>query len=278
MRKFSKGDHTIFLGDALEVLREKTEDNSIDLIFIDPPYNIGKNFNGFRDKWENGEEYVQWCYSWLDLSIKKLKINGAMYVMTSTQYMAYLDIYLRDRINILSRIVWCYDSSGVQAKNYYGSRFEPILFCVKNKSKYKFNSKDILVEAKTGSKRNLIDYRKNPPKPYNKTKVPGNIWLFEPRVRYRMDEYEEHQTQKPEALLERIIKASSDVGDTVLDLFSGSFTTGKVAKKLNRKSVSIEINEDYVKIGLRRLGIQQSWQGDKLIKPEKPYTRKNSQN
>ena len=78
-----------------------------------------------------------------------------------------------------------------------------------------------MVEAKTGAKRKLIDYRKNPPQPYSKEKVPGNVWEFS-RVRFKMDEYENHPTQKPESLLERIVKASSNEGDIVLDNFLGS--------------------------------------------------------
>ena len=103
-----------------------------------------------------------------------------------------------------------------------------------NKSRkffYTFNFDDILVEAKTGARRKLIDYRKNPPQLYNSKKVPGNVWDFS-RVRFKMDEYENHPTQKPEALMERIIKASSNQGDLVLDPFSGSFTTSAVAARL----------------------------------------------
>ncbi|MEZ2240638.1 adenine-specific DNA-methyltransferase [Microcoleus sp.] len=174
--------------------------------------------------------------------------------MASTQCMPYFDIYLRDRLTILSRIVWYYDSSGVQAKKYYGSLYEPILYCVKDKRNYTFNSSDILVEAKTGSVRKLIDYRKSTPSVYNSEKVPGNVWEF-PRVRYRMPQYKDHPTQKPTSLLERIIKASSNEGDIVLDVFSGSFTTSFVAKQLNRKSVGIELKEKYVEIGLNRLEI-----------------------
>jgi len=174
--------------------------------------------------------------------------------MASTQSMPYFDLYLRDRLTILSRIVWYYDSSGVQAKKFYGSLYEPILYCVKDKRNYTFNSSDILVEAKTGSVRKLIDYRKATPSVYNSKKVPGNVWEF-PRVRYRMPEYEEHPTQKPTSLLERIIKASSNEGDVVLDIFSGTFTTSFVAKQLNRKSIGIELQEKYLQIGLRRLQI-----------------------
>ena len=240
MKAFEKNGHTIIWGDAIEVLSNEVKDNSIDLIFADPPYNIGKNFNGTRDKWISDEAYLKWSYQWLDLCIKKLKSNGSIYVMTSTQSMPYFDIYLRKHLTILSRIVWYYDSSGVQAKKYYGSLYEPILFCVKDKNDYTFNSEDILVTAKTGAVRKLIDYRKSIPTIYNSKKVPGNVWYI-PRVRYRMPEYENHPTQKPEALLERIIRASSNEGDIVLDPFAGTFTTCAVAKRLNRRSISIEI-------------------------------------
>ncbi len=270
MEKFEKNGHIIILGDAIEVLSKEIEDNSIDLIFADPPYNIGKNFNGRKDKWESDESYLNWCYQWLDLCIKKLKSNGSFYVMTSTQNMPYFDIYLRERLTILSRIVWYYDSSGVQAKKYYGSLYEPILFCVKNKNNYTFNSEDILVEAKTGAVRKLIDYRKPVPMVYNSKKVPGNVWEI-PRVRYRMDEYENHPTQKPIVLLERIIKASSNEGDLILDPFSGTFTTSSVAKQLRRKSIGIEIEEEYVKIGLRRLKIMSEYNGQTLKKEQRSF-------
>jgi len=269
---FGNEQHRIFLGDAVEVLDENIRDNSIDLLFADPPYNIGKVFNGYKEKWASDEAYLKWCYEWLDLCIKKLKPTGSFYVMTSTQFMPYFDIFLRKKLEILSRIVWHYDSSGVQARNYFGSMYEPILFCVKDKSSYTFNAQDILVEAKSGAQRRLIDYRKNPPQVYSSEKVPGNVWEFA-RVRYRMDEYENHPTQKPVALLERIIKASSNPGDLVLDPFSGTFTTSFVAQKLGRRSVGIELQEDYVKIGLRRLRLQETYKGEKLEKEIRTFER-----
>jgi site-specific DNA-methyltransferase (adenine-specific) len=274
MAVFQNGDHKIISGDAIEAMRSKVPDNSVDLIFADPPYNIGKNFHGHKDKWPNDEAYLEWCYEWIDLCIQKLKPTGSFYLMGSTQCMPFLDIYMRKRLTIMSRIVWFYDSSGVQAKRYFGSLYEPILFCVKDPKKFTFNAKDILVDAKTGSKRKLIDYRKPVPTPYNTEKVPGNVWEFS-RVRYRMNEYEDHPTQKPVALLERIVKASSSPGDLVLDPFSGTFTTSYVAQKLGRKSIGIEKHELYVKIGLRRLGIQTHFDGIPIEKPDKSYVRKN---
>lgn len=272
--KYGQDPHTIYHGDATQTLRDDIADNSIDLIFSDPPYNIGKQFGDFEDKWSSDEEYVEWCKTWLDLCLSKLSDSGSMYIMTSTQAMPYLDVYLRSKVHVLSRIIWSYDSSGMQAKKHYGSMYEPILFCVKDKKNYTFNADDIAVEAKTGSKRKLIDYRKAVPAPYNTKKVPGNVWEFS-RVRYRMHEYESHPSQKPEALLERIILASSNVGDTVLDPFSGTFTTCSVAKKLGRKSVGIEAHSEYVDIGLRRvLGLNQI-DGRNLTPPPKTTKQKN---
>lgn len=269
MRVFEKNNHKVIQGDCIEVLTNNIDDNSIDLIFADPPYNIGKSFNGNKDKLYDNV-YLEWCYKWLDLCIQKLKNNGSFYVMTSTQFMPYFDLFLRKKIHILSRIVWYYDSSGVQAKKFYGSMYEPILYCVKDKNNYTFNAKDILVEAKTGAKRKLIDYRKKIPTQYSTTKVPGNVWEF-PRVRYRMDEYETHPTQKPVALLERIIKASTNENDLILDPFSGSFTTSFVAQSLNRNSIGIEIDEDYMKIGLRRLNIQTHYNNISLKREPRTY-------
>lgn len=272
---FGTENYKIIYGDAIQSLYG-IADNSVDLIFADPPYNIGKDFNGQKDKWKKDEDYLKWCYEWLDLCIKKLKPTGSMYVMTSTQFMPYFDIYLRDKLEILSRIVWYYDSSGVQAKNYFGSLYEPILFCVKDSKNYTFNANEILVEAKTGAKRKLIDYRKTPPQVYSSEKVPGNVWEFA-RVRYRMDEYENHPTQKPIALLERIIKASSNEGDLVLDPFSGTFTTCFVAKQLSRNCIGIELQEEYVKIGLRRLQLAEEYKGEKLQKEARTFeTGKNT--
>lgn len=274
-RVFEREGHKIFWGDALHVLADEIPDTSIDLVFADPPYNIGKDFNGRKDKWASDDEYREWCYCWLDLCVKKLKSTGSLYLMAATQNMPHLDIYLSKKLHVLSRIVWFYDSSGVQAKRYFGSLYEPILFCAKDKKQYRFNAEDILVEAKTGAERKLIDYRKPIPSVYNTKKVPGNVWEI-PRVRYRMDEYENHPTQKPLALLERIILASSNPDDLILDPFSGTFTTSFVAKKWGRHSIGIEIEEEYVKIGLRRLEILTRYKGEELKREPRTYEKPTS--
>ncbi len=271
---YSNNSTTVYHGNCLQVLPQ-LPDNSVDLVFADPPYNIGKRFADFADVWPTDLAYAEWCYQWLSHCIRVLKPSGSLYVMTSTQAMPYLDLWLRDRLAILSRIVWHYDSSGVQAKKYYGSLYEPILFGVKDPKNYTFNVSDIEVEARTGAVRKLIDYRKDVPTPYKTTKVPGNTWYI-PRVRYRMAEYEDHPSQKPEALMERILKASSNPEDTVLDPFCGTFTTCAVAQRLGRRSIGIELQSDYMKIGLRRLGISTHFNGEELRPVDKSYVRKNA--
>ena len=265
------------LGDCLEVLKSM-KSNSVNLIFADAPYNIGKDFGNNSDKWESLQAYIDWCKEWIDECLRVLCDSGTMYFMTATQHMPYLDVYVSEKYNVLCRIVWTYDSSGVQSKKMYGSLYEPILMINKSaKSKYIFNHEDILVEAKTGAKRKLIDYRKNPPQPYSTEKVPGNVWEFS-RVRFKMDEYENHPTQKPESLLERIVKASSNTGDVVLDPFSGSFTTSAVAVKLGRIAVGIDVNEEYFEMGLRRTGIATEYHGKLLIKEKVRKTNAKSKN
>ena len=274
VRSFAKDGHMIYWGDAVRVLADLVPDRSVDLIFADPPYSIGKKFANFLDKWPSESEYVKWCEVWLNLCIEKLKPSGSLYVMASTQCAPYIDIFLRDRLHIISRIIWRYDSSGVQAKKHFGSMYEPILFCVKDKKNYVFNVDDIKVEARTGAKRKLIDYRKAIPSPYSSEKVPGNVWYY-PRVRYRMPEYEEHPTQKPESLLERIILASSNRGDVVLDPFAGTFTTSAVGIRLGRKTIGIDWEKDYIKIGLRRCGFQEFLDGEPLEAVKKNTRRLN---
>lgn len=270
----STDNSLVIFNDCIETLK-KMKEKSVDLIFADPPYNLGKDFGNDSDSWSDRKQYIEWCYAWIDECFRVLKDNGTIYLMNSTQNIPYISIYLQEHYYIVNDIVWVYDSSGVQSKKKYSSLYEPILMATKSeKIKYTFNYQDILVEAKTGAKRGLIDYRKNPPQPYNKEKVPGNVWEF-PRVRFKMEEYENHPSQKPEALLERIIKASSNEGEIVLDPFGGSFSTSAVATRLGRRAISMDINKEYFKIGIRRTGIAEVY-GDELLQKDKSRKTKNT--
>lgn len=271
----STGNSLVIFNDCIDTLNSM-KDKSVDLIFADPPYNLGKDFGNDSDSWTDRKKYLDWCYTWIDECFRVLKDNGTFYMMNSTQNIPYISIYLQEHYYIVNDIVWAYDSSGVQSKKKYGSLYEPIIMATKSgKAKYTFNYQDILVEAKTGAKRGLIDYRKNPPQPYNTEKVPGNVWEFS-RVRFKMEEYENHPSQKPEALLERIIKASSNAGEIVLDPFGGSFSTAAVATRLGRKAISMDINREYFKIGIRRTGIADVYNGEVLQKDKSRKTKNTS--
>lgn len=131
----SEDSLTIF-NDCISTLKS-IKDKSVDLIFADPPYNLGKDFGNESDSWENKNEYLNWCYRWIDECFRVLKDNGTFYLMNSTQNMPYISMIIND-------IVWVYDSSGVQSKKKYGSLYEPILMAVKSdKTKYTFNHEDI---------------------------------------------------------------------------------------------------------------------------------------
>lgn len=274
--EYRESDQSLVIwGDCITSMN-KMEEKSVDLIFADPPFNLGKDFGNKSDTWTDRKQYLAWCYEWIDSCFRVLKDNGTFYLMNSTQNIPYISVYLQEHYHIINDIVWTYDSSGVQSRKKYGSLYEPIIMASKtSKSKFTFNSQDILVEAKTGAKRGLIDYRKNPPQPYHTQKVPGNVWKFA-RVRYKMEEYENHPSQKPESLLERIIKASSNIGDIVLDPFGGSFSTSAVAVKLGRRAISMDINKEYYKIGLRRTGITTEYEGCELKKDKSRKTKNTS--
>lgn len=274
--EYAESDNAlIILNDCLKTLGYMQSD-SVDLIFADPPYNLGKDFGNDSDTWDNKQEYLKWCYAWIDECFRVLKPNGTFYLMNSTQNIPYISIYLQEHYYILNDIVWSYDSSGVQSKKKFGSLYEPIIMATRTeRTAYTFNYEDIMVEAKTGAKRGLIDYRKSPPQPYNTKKVPGNVWDFS-RVRFKMDEYENHPSQKPEILLERVILASSNEGEIVLDPFGGSFSTSSVAVKLKRKAISMEINREYFKIGVRRTGVANTYNGEILTKDRSRKTKNTS--
>lgn len=271
----SSNNSLVILNDCIDTLK-KMKEKSVDLIFADPPYNLGKDFGNDSDSWSDKKKYIEWCYIWINECFRVLKDNGTFYLMNSTQNIPYISVYLQEHYYIVNDIVWAYDSSGVQSKKKYGSLYEPIIMAVKSeKVKYTFNYQDILVEARTGAKRGLIDYRKNPPQPYNTKKVPGNVWDFS-RVRFKMKEYENHPSQKPEALLERIIKASSNKDEIVLDPFGGSFSTSAVAIRLGRRAISMDINKEYFKIGIRRTGIAEVYEGEMLQKDKSRKTKNTS--
>lgn len=227
-------------------------DNSIDLIIADPPYNIGKNYGNKTDK-QSKEEYLRFVHDFIEQSQRILKETGSLILYTGKQYYPYWHIEVEKYMKIINQIIWKYDSSGVQPKNKYGGVYEPIIYAAMDDKKRTFNKEHCMVEAKTGAKRGLIDYRKNPPQPYNTKKIDGDVWEFV-RVRYKMSEYTNHPTQKPLSICDRIVKVHSNVNDLVYIPFAGSGSEIESCIRNNRNWIATELNREYIdKIILPRI-------------------------
>lgn len=216
----------------------------VNLVIADVPYNIGKDYGNKSDK-VNHNEYINNISIWIKEFYRILKDDGTLFIYTGKQYYPYYYIEIDNIFTIQNQIIWSYDSSGVQAKIKYGSLYEPIIFATKHKKKYTFNRGFAMVEAKTGAKRKLIDYRKNPPQPYNTKKVDGDVWYFT-RVRYKMPEYTPHPTQKPLSICNRIIKVHSNENDLVYIPFAGSGSEIVGCINNNRNYIATELNNDYI--------------------------------
>ena len=228
-------------------------DKCIDLIIADPPYNIGKNYGNKTDK-QSKEQYLKFICNFMYESQRILQRNGSLFLYTGKQYYPYWYIEVEKYMNIINQIIWKYDSSGVQPKNKYGGVYEPIIYASMNNKNRIFNKEYCMVEAKTGAKRGLIDYRKNPPQPYNTEKIDGDVWEFV-RVRYKMPEYTKHPTQKPLSICDRIIKVHSNKNDLVYIPFAGSGSEIESCIRNNRNWIATEINEEYInEIILPRIG------------------------
>lgn len=219
-------------------------DKCIDLIIADPPYNIGKDYGNKTDK-QSKEDYLEFIKIFMEQSERLLKESGSLILYTGKQYYPYWYIEVEKHMKIINQIIWKYDSSGVQPKNKYGGTYEPIIYASMNDKKRTFNKEHCMVEAKTGAKRGLIDYRKNPPQPYNTKKIDGDVWEFV-RVRYKMPEYTKHPTQKPLSICDRIIKVHSNENDLIYIPFAGSGSEIESCIRNNRNYIATELNREYI--------------------------------
>jgi site-specific DNA-methyltransferase (adenine-specific) len=234
----------VYLGDCIEVMKT-LPDKSIDLIFADPPFNIGIKYDVYNDNMSY-EEYYQWSEKWIQETYRLLKDNGSMYIAIGDEFAAEINIILkRTGFYFRNWIIWYYTFGQNQKKKFNRSHTH-ILYFTKDKKRFVFNDKDIRVP----SARQLIykDKRANPI-----GKIPDDVWQFSRVCGTFKERIEKHPCQMPESLLELIIKASSNKGDLVLDPFGGTGTTAAAAKKLNRNFITIEISKEYYEIILKRL-------------------------
>jgi site-specific DNA-methyltransferase (adenine-specific) len=234
----------VYLGDCIEIMK-KLPDKSIDLVFADPPFNIGIKYDTHNDNMSY-EEYYKWSEKWIGEAGRLLKNNGTIYVAIGDEFAAEINIILK-RAGYYFRnwIIWYY-AFGQNQRKKFNRAHTHILYFTKNKNQFTFNSNNIRIP----SARQLIykDKRANPI-----GKIPDDIWQFSRVCGTFKERIGKHPCQMPEDLLELIIKTSSNEGDLTLDPFGGTGTTAAVAKRFKRNFITMEISEEYYNIILKRL-------------------------
>jgi site-specific DNA-methyltransferase (adenine-specific) len=231
--------------------------NFVDLLFIDPPYNLTKNFNELSFREMRIENYENWLESWLSKVDRLLKPTASVYICGDWNSSAAIFNVARKYFIPRNRITWEREK-GRGAKTDWKNCAEDIWFFTKS-NKFTFNIEDVKIKRKV-----MAPYtdEKGKPKDWHihdngnfRITHPSNIWTDVTIPFWSMAENTEHPTQKPEKLLAKIILASSNKGNLIFDPFLGSGTTAVVAKKLGRKYCGVEIDEYYCCLAERRLEI-----------------------
>jgi site-specific DNA-methyltransferase (adenine-specific) len=243
----------IINADAFKVL-DKLPDKFIDLLFVDPPYNLDKKFNSTVFKEMENEKYARWLDSWIIKIIKSLKDDSSIYICGDWKSSPAIYQVATKYFKIRNRITWEREK-GRGAKSNWKNCSEDIWFCTMS-DRFTFNTEAVKIKRKV-----LAPYKENGrPKDWiagekhnYRITYPSNIWTDLTVPFWSMPENTDHPTQKPEKLVAKIILASSNPGDMVFDPFIGSGTTAVVAKKLGRKYSGIEAELDYCCIVEKRL-------------------------
>jgi site-specific DNA-methyltransferase (adenine-specific) len=260
--EFSEIKNKIICGDAFQTL-EKLPENSFDLLFADPPYNLTKNFGAEKFKQTSLEEYEIWLDSWLKTGAKLLKPNASVYICGDWRSASAIQRVGMRYFTLQNRITWEREK-GRGAKSNWKNASEDIWFFTVS-DKFVFNLDSVKIRRKV-----LAPYTENgKPKDWQKndegnfrTTHPSNLWTDLTVPFWSMPENTTHPTQKPEKLLAKIILASTNENALILDPFAGSGTTCVVAKKLNRNFVGIEADENYCILTQKRLALAEQ---DKTI-------------
>ena len=242
MQKFL---NRIICGDCIEVLG-KVREPFADLIFADPPFNIGYKYDKYYDKVKK-KNYIAWTKDWMSVCKKVLKPHGSFYIAIGDEYAANVKI-IADELGLIMRnwLIWHY-TFGQQMKKKFARSHTHIFYFIKDEQNFTFNDHAVRIP----SDRQLVynDRRANP-----KGKILDDVWSHFPRVcgtfKHRRNW---HPCHMPESLLARIIRVSSNEKDWVLDPFSGSGTTAVAAAKLKRKYTGIELSSNYAKESRERI-------------------------
>jgi len=285
---------TLVTGDCLEQMA-RWPAHCVDLIFADPPYNIGYDYDHYDDR-RSDEEYVTWTQHWISACARLLKPSGSMYVLIGDEYAAEARLHLKDlesRGELVFRnwIIWHY-TFGQNCKVKFNRSHAHLFYCVGSAAIGKTNlTKDppfafnrAAVAVPSARQTTYADRRANP-----KGKLPDDTWYLRPQETeghyFKSDEdtwYQSrlcgtfneragwHPCQLPESLLERIIKVSSNEGDLVFDPFAGSGTTLVVAKRLGRQWLGCELSAEYAKQAAKRIKDAKPRQGQTPDEQEIP--------
>ena len=235
----------IICGDCIKILG-KAKEPFVDLIFADPPFNIGYKYDKYYDKVKK-KNYIAWTKEWITVCKKVLKPHGSFYIAIGDEHAANVKI-IADELGLFMRnwIIWHY-TFGQQMKNKFARSHTHIFYFIKDKKNFTFN--DYAVRVPSDRQLTYNDKRANPA-----GKMPDDVWSQYPRVCGTFKERAGwHPCQMPESLLKRVIAVSSNPGDCVLDPFSGSATTAAAAIQLGRNYVGVEISPEYVKAARKRL-------------------------
>ena len=241
-------------GDLFDVL-PTLPDGFANLIIVDPPYNLPRNFGDKKFTVVSPRQYEEYLRSWFSLLCDKLAPDGTLYMCGDWRCSSSMQRVIEERLTILNRITWQREKGRGAAHNWKNS-MEDIWFAVKNPKDYYFD-----VEAVKVRRRVLAPYREEGrPKDWEETSegrfrttFPSNFWDDISVPFWSMPENTDHPTQKPEKLIAKLILASSREGDVVFDPFLGSGTTAVAAKKLGRRYCGIELHLDYCLLAAKRL-------------------------
>jgi site-specific DNA-methyltransferase (adenine-specific) len=246
-------DRTI-LGDSLSVLPLLPR-KTVDLLIVDPPYNLTKSFNETEFKRRSPLEYEEWLRSWIRLVLPTLRPTASAYICSEWRSSGAVQRVLEEHFQIQNRITWEREKGRGATRNWKNCS-EDIWFCTVCDD-YWFD-----VDAVKQKRKVVAPYRDENRKPKDweqedgdgfRFTHPSNLWNDISVPFWSMPENTDHPTQKPEKLVAKLILASSKRGDVVLDPFLGSGTTSVVAKKLGRRFIGIEVEEEYCLLAERRL-------------------------
>jgi site-specific DNA-methyltransferase (adenine-specific) len=270
----------ILRGDCIELMRQMPA-GAIDLVFADPPFNIGYEYDAYHDR-QDPDEYVAWCRSWFAEVHRALKLHGTFWLAIGDEYAAELKVAAEHQVGFTTRswVVWYY-TFGVNCTRKFSRSHAHLFHFVKDENTFTFNAEDPQVRVPSARALVYADKRANP-----HGRLPDDTWILRPqdlpdgfqpaddtwyfaRVAGTFKERQGfHGCQMPEQLLGRIIRVSSNPGDVVLDPFAGSGTTLAVAKKLRRQWIGCELSEEYVRAATERLSAIRP--GDPLDGPADP--------